>query len=71
MAPRLRLAGLVQVRPDTREGQLITLEGTLRYREIETDGQPKQRLAEIHATSMKRLSKIDAADDPHDGAGEE
>ena len=33
------------------------LNGTLRYREIETEGQPKQRLAEIHATSIKRLSK--------------
>ena len=54
-----------------QKGQLITLEGTLRYREVETEGQPKQRLAEIHATSMKRLSKIEAADDPHDGAGED
>ena len=34
-------------------------------------GQPKQRLAEIHSTSMKRLSKVEATDDPHDGAGEE
>jgi hypothetical protein len=24
-----------------------------------------------HATSMKRLSKIEAADDPSDGAGDE
>ncbi len=54
-----------------QKGQLITLEGTLRYREIETEGQAKQRLAEIHATSMKRLSKVEATDDPHDGAGEE
>jgi single-strand DNA-binding protein len=32
---------------------------------------PKDRLAEIHATSMKRLSKIEAADDPSDGADDE
>ena len=31
----------------------------------------KHRIAEVHATSMKRLSKIEAADDPADGAGEE
>jgi hypothetical protein len=30
-----------------------------------------QPLAEVHATSMKRLSKIEAADDPSDGAGDE
>ena len=30
------------------KGQLVTLEGTLRYREVEAEGQPKQRLAEIH-----------------------
>jgi len=29
----------------------------------------KHRIAEIHATSMKRLSKVEAADDPADGAG--
>jgi hypothetical protein len=31
----------------------------------------KHRIAEVHATSMKRLSKIEAADDPSDGAGDE
>jgi single-strand DNA-binding protein len=31
----------------------------------------KHRIAEIHAVSMKRLSKIEVADDPSDGAGEE
>jgi hypothetical protein len=31
----------------------------------------KHRIAKVHATSMKRLSKIEAADDPSDGAGEE
>ena len=54
-----------------QKGQLITLEGTLRYREIDAEGQPKQRLAEIHATSIKRLSKVEAADDPADGADDE
>jgi single-stranded DNA-binding protein len=57
-----------------QKGQLITLEGTLRYREITEDveGQPfKHRIAEIHAISMKRLSKIEASDDPSDGAGDE
>jgi single-strand DNA-binding protein len=28
-------------------------------------------IAETHATSMKRLSKIEADDDPADGAGDE
>ena len=63
--------GLSRFARTLQKGQLITLEGTLRYREVETEGQPKQRLAEIHATRMKRLSKIEAADDPHDGAGED
>ena len=57
-----------------QKGQLITLEGILRYREVTEDveGQPfKHRIAEIHATSMKRLSKVEAADDPSDGAGDE
>jgi len=31
----------------------------------------KHRIAEIHNISMKRLSKIEAADDPSDGAGDE
>jgi single-strand DNA-binding protein len=57
-----------------QKGQLITLEGTLRYREVEDkiDGTTfKHRIAEIHAISMKRLSKIEAADDPAGGAGDE
>ena len=57
-----------------QKGQLITLEGTLRYREVEDDVEGtrfKHRIAEVHATSMKRLSKIAAPDDPGDGAGEE
>jgi len=57
-----------------QKGQLITLEGTLRYREVTEDVEGasfKHRIAEIHAISMKRLSKIVATDDPHDGAIEE
>ena len=57
-----------------QKGQLITLEGMLRCREIEDDvqGTPvKHRFAEIHASSLKRLSKIEAPDDPTDGAGDE
>ena len=57
-----------------QKGQLITLEGTLRYREVEDDvqGTPvKHRIAEIDASSLKRLSKIEAPDDPTDGAGDE
>ena len=54
-----------------RKGQLVTLEGILRYRDVEAEGQPKQRLAEIHATTIKRLSKVEATDDPNDSAGEE
>jgi single-strand DNA-binding protein len=54
-----------------QKAQLITLEGMLRYREVSEDveGVPfKHRIAEIHAISMKRLSKVEAADDPADGA---
>jgi TnpA family transposase len=54
--------------------QLITLEGTLRYREVEDEVKGttiKHRIAEVHANSMKRLSKIEAADDPSDVAGDE
>jgi single-strand DNA-binding protein len=31
----------------------------------------RHRIAEIHAVSMKRLSKVEAADDPSDGADDE
>jgi single-strand DNA-binding protein len=57
-----------------QKGQLITFEGTLRYREVEDEIEGttyKHRIAEIHAISMKRLSKIEAADDPADGADDE
>jgi single-strand DNA-binding protein len=57
-----------------QKGQLITLEGKIKYREIseEVEGVTfKHSIAEIHATSMKRLSKVETADDPADGAGED
>jgi single-strand DNA-binding protein len=57
-----------------QRGQLVTVEGTLRYREVEDEVEGtrfKHRIAEIHAISMKRLSKIEATDDPADGAGDE
>ena len=43
-----------------QKGQLITLEGKIKYREVseEVEGVMfKHSIAEIHATSMKRLSK--------------
>jgi single-strand DNA-binding protein len=57
-----------------QKGQLITLEGILRYREVEDEVNGttfKHRIAEIHAISMKRLSKVETADDPSDGADDE
>jgi single-strand DNA-binding protein len=57
-----------------QKGQLITLEGTLRYREVEDEIEGttfKHRIAEVHAITMKRLSKIETADDPADGACDE
>ncbi len=57
-----------------QKGQLVTLEGTLRYREVEDEVKGttfKHRIAEVHAISMKRLSKVEAADDPSDGADDE
>jgi single-strand DNA-binding protein len=46
----------------------------LRYRDVEDEVEGtrfKHRIAEVHATSMKRLSTIETADDPADGAGDE
>jgi single-strand DNA-binding protein len=57
-----------------QKGELVTLEGTLRYREYEEEVHGltvKHRIAEIHALNMKRLSKVEAADDPSDGADDE
>ena len=56
-----------------QKGQLITLEGKIKYREVseEVEGVTfKHSIAEIHATSMKRLSKVEVAEDPADGASE-
>jgi single-strand DNA-binding protein len=56
------------------KGQLITLEGILRYREVEDEVNGTtfmHRIAEVHAISLKRLSKVEAVDDPSDGAGDE
>lgn len=52
----------------------VLLEGVLRCREVVEDVEGakfKHRIAEIHAISMKRLSKVEAADDPSDGADDE
>jgi single-strand DNA-binding protein len=57
-----------------QKGQLVTLEGRLKYREIEEDVEGarfKHRIAEIHASSIKRLSKVEAGDAPSDGVDAE
>ncbi|HMH14703.1 MAG TPA: hypothetical protein VK578_16510 [Edaphobacter sp.] len=68
MAPRLRLEQSLQIRQNPSKGP------ALRYREYEEDVHGltvKHRIAEIHASSMKRLSKVESADDPSDGADDE
>jgi single-strand DNA-binding protein len=48
-----------------QKGQLVTLEGILRYREVEDEVKGttfKHKIAEVHAISMKRLSKVEAAE---------
>jgi single-strand DNA-binding protein len=55
------------------KGQLVSLEGKIKYRVIEetVKGQRvKYTIAEIHASSIRRLSKVEATDDPSDGADE-
>jgi single-strand DNA-binding protein len=74
MASRLYLEESLEVRADSPEGQLVTLEGIFRYHEVEDEVNGttfKHRIAEIHAISMKRLSKVDTVDDPSDGADDE
>jgi single-strand DNA-binding protein len=74
MASRPCWRNLSKFAKTLQKGQLITLEGTLRYREVEDEIEGttfKHWIAEIHAISMKRLSKIETADDPADGAGDE
>jgi single-strand DNA-binding protein len=54
-------------------GQLVSQEGKIRYRAIEEPvkgQQVKYNIAEIHASSIRRPSKVEAADDPRDGAHE-
>src|ERR1035437_10671213 len=54
-----------------QKGQLVSLEGKIKYRTVEeeVEGKPfKHTIAEIHASGMRRLSKVEAADDPTDGA---
>ncbi|MGA3133653.1 MAG: single-stranded DNA-binding protein [Terracidiphilus sp.] len=56
-----------------QKGQLVSLEGKIKYRAIEETvkgQQVKYTIAEIHASSIRRLSKVEAADDPSDGADE-
>ena len=53
------------------KGQLVTLEGVLRYREVESEQHGKQRLAEIQVSTLRRLSRVEAADEPADGAEQE
>jgi single-strand DNA-binding protein len=56
------------------KGQLVSLEGKIKYRPIEETvkgQQVKYTIAEIHASSIRRLSKVEAADDPIDGADDE
>jgi hypothetical protein len=38
---------------------------------VHSNWSSSRTLAEVNATSMKRLSKIETADDPADGAGDE
>jgi single-strand DNA-binding protein len=48
------------------KGQLVSLEGKIKYRTVDEDiaGKPfKHTIAEIHASSMRRLSKVAAADE--------
>jgi len=57
------------------KGQLVSLEGKIKYRTVEEDVEGK-RSSTLHRRDprfehMRRLSKVEAADDPTDGADEE
>jgi single-strand DNA-binding protein len=74
MASRLCLEESLEVRQDSLEGHLVTLKGILRYREVEDEVNGttfKHRIAEIHAISMKRLSKVEPLMIHKDGADDE
>ena len=45
-----------------KKGQLVALQGALRYREVDSRSHGKHRIAEIQASSLKRLSKSEIAD---------
>jgi single-stranded DNA-binding protein len=67
MAPVYAWRNLSKFAKTLQNGQLVILEGILRYREVEDEVKGttfKRRIAEIHAISIKRLSKVEAADDP-------
>jgi hypothetical protein len=49
------------------ESAAIMIDADHAHRAVKT----KARIAEVHAISMKRLSKVAAADDPTDGADDE
>jgi single-strand DNA-binding protein len=56
-----------------QKGQLISPEGKIKYQTVKEDveGKPfKHTIAEIHASSMRRLSKVESADDPTNNADE-
>ena len=74
MASRLCLEKSLEVRQDSPEGAARHpgRHSPVSRGEDEVKGTTfKHRIAEIHATSMKRLSKVEAADDPTDGADDE
>jgi single-strand DNA-binding protein len=65
---------LVNFAKTLQKGQLINLEGKIKYRTVEEEVEAtpfKHTIAEIQASSMRRLSKVDATDDPADVAEEE
>ena len=54
-----------------QKGQLISLEGKIKYRDVDDEVEGvtfTHSIAEIRAESIRRLSKVLAADDPTDGA---
>jgi single-strand DNA-binding protein len=56
-----------------QKGQLVSLEREIEYRAIKETAkgqQVKYTIAKIDAPSMRRLSKVEASDDPSDGAND-
>ena len=57
-----------------QKGQLVSVDGQIRYREYTEDVNGtavKHRVAEIHASRLKRVSKVEAQDDPQDQESDE